>query len=198
MFRQKSVVMGVGLFLDASGALPSNRMLDVYDTEEKANRIFGEITKYILEHRENIAGFWNNATEATSGFTDAGATIGQTWETTGLLLNRQDPKWKYRAPKEGALTWMDSLGIPSGAENIEQAYAFINAMLDAEMGGTFAANTGYNSAMVGAAAYAGAAYKAQFDEVYTEEVVSNLWWWPVDTPWFGATRQKYVDIITNA
>ena len=36
--------------------------------------------------RQNIGAFWNNATEATAAFTDAGCTIGQTWDTTGILL----------------------------------------------------------------------------------------------------------------
>ena len=33
-FRQKSVIMGTGLYLDSTGEVPSNRMLDVYKSEE--------------------------------------------------------------------------------------------------------------------------------------------------------------------
>ena len=197
-FRQKSVIMGVGLHLDAIGEVPSNRMLDVYKTEDDAHRVWSACTKYILDRKENIAAFWNNGTEATAAFTDAGATIGQTWDTTGLLLNRENADWKFRMPKEGGLTWLDTMGIPSGAENVEQAYAFINGMLDSEMAGLFSANTGYNSAVKGAADYAGAEYKKQYDEVYTDEAVANLWWWQADTPYFAPIRNEYVEKITNA
>jgi len=197
-FRQKSVIMGVGIYLDSIGEVKSNRMLDVYKSEADARRVWDACAKYVIERKANIAAFWNNATEATAAFTDAGATVGQTWDTTGLLLNREDAKWKYRMPKEGGITWMDSMGVTSGAANVDQAYAFINAMLDPEMAGMFAKNTGYNSAVKGAADFAGEAYKKQFNEVYNEGALANLWWWQADTPFFAPLRQEYVEKITNA
>ncbi|SFK10245.1 spermidine/putrescine transport system substrate-binding protein [Pseudovibrio ascidiaceicola] len=197
-FRQKSALIGTGLYLDAIGKVKSDRMLDVYKTEEDARRVWDEVAKFIIERKANIAAFWNNATEATNAFKQAGASIGQTWDTTGLLLSREDAKWKYRMPKEGGMTWMDSMGIPSGAANTEQAYAFINAMLDPEMAGMFSSNTGYNSAVVGAANHAGETYKKQFLEIYNNDTLANLWWYPADTPWFAPLRQEYVDKITNA
>lgn len=197
-FRQKSGMIGVGLYLETTGALQSNRMLDVYKSEADAHRIWGEIAKFIIENKQNIAGFWNNGTEATNAFKQAGASVGQSWDTTGLLLSREDSKWKYRMPKEGGMTWMDSIGIPKGAENLQQAYAFINAMLDPQMAGMFSANTGYNSAVVGAANHAGDTYKNQFLEIYNDDTLANLWWYPADTPWFATLRQDYVERITNA
>lgn len=197
-FRQKSVIMGVGLYLDSIGELSSDRMLDVYKTEDDARRVWSACADYIIERKANIAAFWNNATEASAAFTDAGATIGQTWDTTGLLLSRENDSFRYRMPKEGGITWMDGVGIPSGAENIDQAYAFINALLEAEMGGKMSLNTGYNSAVVGASDHAGDDYKRQFAEVYNEETLANLWWWQADTPWFAPLRQEYVEQITNA
>ncbi|MEL6311251.1 MAG: extracellular solute-binding protein, partial [Pseudomonadota bacterium] len=197
-FRQKSVIMGTGLYLDAQGIVKSNRMLDVYKSEEDARRVWGEVTKWILERKDNFGAFWNNATEATSAFKEAGCTIGQTWDTTGLLLNRENDSLVYRAPKEGIITWLDSVGMPSGAENIEQAHAFINFVLTPEIGGLFANNTGYNSAVAGAAEFASDEYKAQFNEVYRPDVLANMWWWQADTPFFAPVRNEFVEIITNA
>lgn len=197
-FRQKSVIMGTGLYLDAIGEVPSNRMLDVYKSEEDARRVWGEITKWILERKENFGAFWNNATEATGAFKDAGCIIGQTWDTTGLLLNRENGDFLYRAPKEGIITWLDSFGMLKQAENKEQAVAFMNFMLKPETGGMFANNTGYNSAVVGAADHASDEFKKQFNEVYTADVLGNMWWWQADTPFFAPIRNEFVEIITNA
>ena len=87
-------------------------MLDVYKSEEDARRVWGAVTKWILERKDNFGAFWNNATEATAAFTEAGCVIGQTWDTTGLLLNRDNDKaFVYRAPKEGIITWLDSFGM---------------------------------------------------------------------------------------
>ncbi|MEP3278431.1 MAG: extracellular solute-binding protein [Stappiaceae bacterium] len=197
-FRQKSAIMGVGLYLDSIGELKTDRMLDVYKTEDDARRVWSACADFIIKHKQNIAAFWNNATEATNAFKQAGAQIGQTWDTTGLLLSREDAKWKYRMPKEGGITWLDSVGIPSGAENVDQGYAFMNAMFTAEMGGLLSKNTGYNSAVTGAAEFAGEEYKKQFNEVYNADNLANLWWWQADTPWFAPTREEFVDKITNA
>ena len=84
------------------------------------------------------------------------------------------------------------------AENPEQAVAFMNFMLQPEVGGMFANNTGYNSAVVGAADYASDTFKRQFNEVYTQEVLGNMWWWQADTPFFAPIRNEFVEIITNA
>ncbi|MHC0053465.1 extracellular solute-binding protein [Actibacterium sp. D379-3] len=197
-FRQKSAIMGVGLYLDAVGEVPSNRMLDVYKSEDDARRVWGAVTKWILEHKENIGAFWNNATEATAAFKEAGCVIGQTWDTTGLLLNREDSNYVYRAPKEGIITWLDSFGMLKQAENPEQAVAFMNFMLQPEVGGMFANNTGYNSAVAGAADFASAEFKSQFNEVYTADVLGNMWWWQADTAFFAPIRNEFVEIITNA
>ena len=197
-FRQKSVIMGTGLYLDATGEVPSNRMLDVYKSEDDARRVWGAVTQWILERKDNFGAFWNNATEATAAFKEAGAIIGQTWDTTGLLLNQEDEAFVYRAPKEGIITWLDSMGVLKAAENPAQAVAFMNFMLQPEVGGMFANNTGYNSAVAGAADFADEEFKRQFNEVYTPEVLGNMWWWQADTPFFAPIRNEFVEIITNA
>ncbi|MDD2868203.1 extracellular solute-binding protein [Neomegalonema sp.] len=196
--RQRSGIMGVGLYLDATGEVPSNRMLDIYTSEAEARRVWDKIAEFIIRNKGDIGAFWNNATEATNAFAQQGCSIGQTWDTTGILLARQDAKWKYRMPKEGGLTWLDSVAIPVGAENLDQAYAFINACYEGEMAGLHVANTGYNSAAVEAAAHAGEEYAKTFAEIYSPETLANLWWWQADTPWITPLTQEYVDKITNA
>ena len=197
-FRQKSIIMGTGLYLDATGEVPSNRMLDGYKSEDDARRVWGAITQWILERKDHFGAFWNNATEATSAFKDAGCIIGQTWDTTGLLLNRENPDYVYRAPKEGIITWLDSFGMLKAVVNREQAIAFMNFMLTPEVGGMFANNTGYNSAVAGAAAFATDDFTRQFAEVDSDDVLANMWWWPADTPFFAPVRNEFVEIITNA
>ena len=121
--------------MDSIGVVKSNRMLDVYKSEEGARRVWSGVTDWIIERKDWFGAFWNNATEATSAFKDAGAVIGQTWDTTGLLLAQEDSAYKYRAPKEGIITWLDSVGMLAGAENVDEAYTFINYILTPKVGG---------------------------------------------------------------
>ena len=197
--RQKSLLMTIALYLDSTGELPSNRAMDLYKTEADTRRIFAKCVEFAAARKKNIGAFWNNATEATAAFTDAGCTIGQTWDTTGIKLhNDVDKKWIYTSPKEGALAWMDTMAIPSGAANLEQAYEFMNFLLTPEAGGMFANNTGYNSAAVGAAAHLTEASKAAFALAYPKGAIENFWWWPVFTPWFSGVRSEFVEKLTNA
>ena len=197
--RQKSLLITVALYLDATGALPSDRAMDLYKSEEDTRRIFDACVNFVKDHKKNIGAFWNNATEATAAFTDAGCTIGQTWDTTGIKLHIDvDQKWRYSSPKEGALAWMDTMGIPSGAENLEQAYEFINFMLTPEIGGMFANNTGYNSAAVDSAGHLADANKVAFEIAYPGDSIENFWWWPMFTPWFSDVRTEYVELLTTA
>ena len=46
----------------------------------------------------------------------------------------------YSIPKEGAPQWFDMLAIPKDAKNVDNAYAFINYLLDPKVA---AANTNY-------------------------------------------------------
>ena len=197
--RQKSVLVSLAIYLDAIGELPSNRAMDLYESEADTRRIFDGCVAFAAKHKSNIGAYWNNATEATGAFTDSGCSIGQTWDTTGIKLHTEvDPKWRYAAPKEGALGWMDTVAVPSGAVNVDQAYELINFLLSPEIGGMFANNTGYNSAALGADKHLTDASREAFDFAYPEGAIDNLWWWPVFTPWFSSVRQEYVEKLTNA
>ena len=197
--RQKSVLVSLAIYLDAIGEVPSNRAMDLYKTEADTRRIFDACVAFVAKNKGNIGAYWNNATEATGAFTDAGCTIGQTWDTTGIKLHTDvDKKWRYGAPKEGALAWMDTAAFPSGSENVDQAYAFLNFLLSPEVGGQFANATGYNSAAVGAAEHLSDANKEAFAFAYSGDAIERLWWWPMFTPWFSAVREEYVEKLTNA
>ena len=197
--RQKSILVSLAIYLDATGEVKSNRGYDLYKSEDDCRRVFEACLNYALARKKNIGAFWNNATEATAAFTDAGCTIGQTWDTTGILLNRQTDKWRYSMPKEGGLGWIDTLAIPSGAANLDQAYEFINFMLKPETGGMFANNAGYNSAATGADGHYSPEMKAGYQMAYPQAAaVDNLWWWPAQTPFFAELRSQYVEKLTNA
>jgi spermidine/putrescine transport system substrate-binding protein len=196
--RQKSVLVSLAIYLDAIGELPSNRAMDLYETEADTRRIFDGCLAFAAKHKGNIGAYWNNGTEATGAFTDSGCSIGQTWDTTGIKLHTDvDQKWRYAAPKEGALGWMDTVAVPSGAVNLDQAYELINFLLTPEVGGMFANNTGYNSAAVASDQHLTDASKEAFAFAYPGNAIENLWWWPMFTPWFSGVRQEYVEKLTN-
>lgn len=102
--RQKSVLVSIVIYLDATGAIDADGGMDLVKSEDACRKAFQAAYEFAVAHKKNLGAFWNNATEATAAFTDAGCSIGQTWDTTGILLNRDvNAKWRYTMPKEGGL-----------------------------------------------------------------------------------------------
>ncbi len=192
--RAHSGLIGLGLWMDAAGKISSNQMRDTYVSEEKMRKIYTQVTDYAIKMKKNIRAFWSNAQETTNAFMQNGCVIGQTWDGPAMRLRTETKsKITYMAPKEGALTWMDSMGIPSGAQNVEQAYAFINWYYKPQNGAMHANNSGYNSCTKGAENYLNEDSKKNFAAAYPGNAIANLWWYPIEPAWFVSIRNEYRD-----
>lgn len=198
-FRQKSIFASAALYLEAAGLAKTDRGMALYKSEDEARKTFEAIVAFIVAHKANVGAFWNNANEATAAFKDAGCVIGQTWDTTGMLLNRDvDKKWRYTMPKEGGLAWTDTMAFGAGAANVDQAYALANYLFKPEVGGAFSNASGYNSAAVGADAFLSEAAKASFAMAYPGDAIEKLWWWPMMPAFYSKLRGEYVEKLTNS
>lgn len=196
--RAHSGLIGIGLYLDAIGKLPSNRMLDTYEDEAAMRRIYAECTKFAIEHKKSLRQFWSNAQETTNSFMQNGCVIGQTWDgPANRMFQETSGKICYAAPREGALTWMDSMGIPSGAENVEQAYAWINWYYTPEAGAMHANSSGYNSCAKGSDDLLKPEMKKFFKMAYPNGA-KDLWWYPTEPTWFVSIRNEFRDKLLAA
>ncbi|MEH6578023.1 MAG: extracellular solute-binding protein [Amphritea sp.] len=197
--RPKSALISLGLALDYNGELPSDRMLNAYRSEVQFRSILEKATEFAIRHKNNARTFWNNTSETLSAFQQSGCIIGQTWDGPGLTLNKLSKgRYRYMMPKEGGLAWMDSVGIPSGAANVEQAYAFINHLLKPRVGAMMANQSSYNSCVAGVEAYLLPEVREAYRAAYPKGALDNLWWWQQDTPYWVPVRQEYVDRFVAA
>lgn len=199
MGRAHSMMAGIGLHLDHSGKLPSNRMLDAYKDEANMRRIWEEITKFAIEHKPNLKQFWNDADGQINGFMQNDVVLGQCWDGPPTRLKKENQPVTLAAPVEGAFTWLDGVAIPVGAQNIDQIYAFLDYMYEPEVGGKWANATGYNVVSIGADEYLDEAAKKLFQETYPQDTLDNrLWWWPPAEAWYPEIRNEYVDKFVAA
>ncbi|WP_340119036.1 extracellular solute-binding protein [Pelagibius sp. 7325] len=196
--RPHSMMAGIGLYLDASGKVPSNRMLDAYKDEANMRRIWEEITKFAVEHKSWVKQFWNDADAQINGLMQNDVVIGQTWEGPILRLKGEGQPVTYMAPQEGAFAWLDGLSMPIGAENIDEIYEYINYVYDAEVNGLIANETSYNPVAVGAEEYLNPTFKKNFSEAYPGDALDRLWWWPPSEPWYTEIRAEYSDKFVAA
>jgi spermidine/putrescine transport system substrate-binding protein len=195
--RGHSGLVGLGLWLEAEGRLPMP-MREAFVSEENMVAVYDVILEEAVARKANIAQFWTNENEAQGAFRVNGCAIGQTWDSSAAALAKEGLNIGFLAPTEGALTWMEGVSIPVGAENIDQAYAFINWMLTPEAGAMYTNATSINSTAVGAADLISDDAKAFFADAYPEDALERLWWWPIQENWFVTKRNEYQDRFLSA
>ncbi len=86
--------------------------------------------------------------------------ITQEWNGDILQVMEEDDDISYVVPTEGGVLWQDCLCMPKGAPHPENAHAFMNFVLDAEVGAVIADYIQY--------ATPNGAAKAIMDESYTK------------------------------
>lgn len=72
-------------------------------------------------------------------------SVGVVWNGEAYIANQENPEIKYVYPKEGFSMWMDSLCIPKGAKNLDEAHAFLNYLLRPDVAATISTEMGYST-----------------------------------------------------
>ena len=189
--RPRSGLTTIALMLDGTGKMLDEAYLD----EQKCRKVFGQALDFALTHKKWVKVFWKTANDLTTAYLQEGCVIGQSWDGTAINMWKQsNGKIKYVAPVEGALTWLDTMCLTSGAQNIDQSYELINWLASEEGGGLHAAHSGYNSAAIGAEKYLDPEAQDRFKFIYGAkgEAIARLWWWKPEAGWFGNIRAEHI------
>ena len=196
--RPHSLLLGIGLWMDANGKLPTNRMLDAFKDEDSFKKIYDQLLPVAIEHKSWIKQFWDSADNPKSGLMENDVWIGQTWDGPVLSLKKDGKPISYQAPKEGAITWIDGVSMITAAKNVDQIYAFLNDLHTPEVSALVADGSGYNPVVSGADALTSDAFKKNFQEAYPGDALGKLWHRPPESSWFGELRTQYADKFKSA
>ena len=198
MGRGHSMLLGLGLGLEGRGELEPGSMWAAYESPEKMDEVWTKVVEAAIAKKPNIKLIWNDADTQKNGLLNEGVIIGQTWDGPPLALKTAGEPVMYRAPKEGAMAWVDGLAMPTGAKNIDQIYAFIETAYDAKLAGEAIKTHGYNSPVIGAAEFGGEIYAKNFADAYPGEALDNLNAWPAEAPWYSEKRTEYTNKFLSA
>ena len=198
MMRPHSGMLGAGLYMETIGKLNPGDVWRAYQSEEKMRPVWEKITKFCIDNKKQVKLFWIDADSQKNGLVNEGVVIGQTWEGPMLALKSQGEPVTYQAPREGALAWVDGMSIPTGAENIDQIYAFLEYVFLPEPAGRAIDKHRYNSAVIGADKFASAQYAKNFAEAYPGDALENLNPWPSEPQWYADVRTEYRNKFVNA
>jgi len=95
------------------------------------------------------------------------------WNGDILQVQEESDDIAYVVPDEGSLVWEDTLCIPKGAPNVENAHAFINYILDADVGASIADFIQYATPNAAAKAKMAAEYTDNPAIFPTDEVLAR-------------------------
>lgn len=196
--RPHSLLLGIGLWLDATGSLATNRMHDAFGDEATMQSVYDKILAVAIERLPWIGQFWDTAASAAAGFKEKGCVIGQTWDGPIVRMKMEGEPVSYMAPQEGALTWVDGWSMTSAAKNAEQAYAFLNYLMTPETSAVVAETSQYNPAVAGAEAFMSEAARRSFVEAYPDDALQRLWFLPPEPPWHANLRVRYAEKLRSA
>jgi len=191
--RPHSLLLGIGLWLDGNGKLPTNRMLDAFKDEDAMKKIYDQILPVAIAHKPWIKQFWDSGDNTKSGFKSNGVVIGQTWDGPVISLKKAGEPVSYQAPKEGAIGWVDGFSLVKGAKNVDQAYEWLKYIHTAEASAKAAENSGYNPSGVGADKLLSDKARTIFNEAYPGPSIDKMWWRPVEPTWFAELRTQYAE-----
>lgn len=190
--RSHSGLVGIGLWLQDQGRLP-HPMREAFADEAKMVANYDIILEEAVKAKPAIAQFWSSENEAQGAFRTNGCVIGQTWDSTGARLWDEGMPIRYVAPKEGALMWIEGFGMLSGAENVEEAEAFVNWYYTPEVGAMYANQTKINTTVKGAEQYLEDFNREFFAAAYPGDALDKLWSWPIQDAWFISRRNEYAE-----
>ncbi|MFD2206423.1 extracellular solute-binding protein [Kiloniella antarctica] len=188
--RPHSALTTMALMLDGTG----ERLNMAYVNEEIAREVFGEALLFAIEHKSYIRQFWSDVEGLTSAFTQNNCVVGQAWDGVALeLWKSSKSKFKFVAPKEGALAWLGTMAIPTEAQNVDQAYVLINWLSAPKGGGMFMSHSGFNSVVTEAKDRLDLASRDRFNFAFNDgAAMDNLNWWRPEPKWFQELREVYV------
>jgi len=145
----------------------------------------------VTKNKQQLKLIWNDADAQKNGLLNDGVIVGQTWDGPPLALKTAGEAVTYQAPKEGAMAWVDGMSLSASAANSEQAYEFVKFCFEKDPAGKAIDKHGYNSAVLGADSFSGAAYKKNFAEAYPGDALANLNPWPAEPQWYADMRLEY-------
>lgn len=198
MGRPHSMMLGAGLYMETIGELEPGAIWAAYTAEDKMRATWEKVAAWCISKKKNIKMFWNDADAQKNGLLNEGVVCGQTWDGPPLALKTAGEPVMYRAPKEGAMAWVDGIAIPKGAKNLDNAYAFIDFAYQAEPAGKAIDTHGYNTPVIGAEKFANEKYAKNFADAYPGDALAKLNPWPPTQPWYSDVRTEYVNKFQSA
>ncbi|CAN7761760.1 extracellular solute-binding protein [Rhizobium leguminosarum bv. viciae] len=141
-YKGKIIVMD-----DANNAIVTAALtLGIKDPFNLTEADFAAIKTKLLAQKANVASYYAGFDDGVSIFAQGGIDLMMSMgEPQAPMLTKQGVNVGLTVPKEGAIGWIDCWTISKGARDVDLAHAWIDAMLEKDVGTYISEKTGYGN-----------------------------------------------------
>ncbi len=148
-------------------------------SEDEYRDVMNQVLDKLVECKPYVRVYWDSRQQVEDLLKKDEIWLASSWDASAWTLSLENPKFKYIVPKEGAVGWFDTFAISAGAENIDEAYEWINFILAPENASVIVNQTGYQTASLGSAEMASPELaKLVAESLPPEKMASINWYFP--------------------
>ncbi|MDZ4766427.1 MAG: spermidine/putrescine ABC transporter substrate-binding protein [Chloroflexota bacterium] len=135
----------VALLDDTRGTLGVALLLLGYDPNSQNADEIAAAAQYIIDNGDNVVALARDDGQAYLERGDVDIAVEYSGDIFQVIANCECDTFGYSIPVEGGLVWLDNMSIPAGAPNLPLAHAFIDYILDPQVGADISNYTAYAS-----------------------------------------------------
>ncbi len=161
------------MFAYALGLNPAEAVKD----EESYRQVMNQVRDKLIECKPIVRTYWDSRQQLEELLTSEEVWVATSWDAIAWTLAKDDARFKYVVPKEGAVGWFDTFAISAGAEDVDAAYEWINFVMDPHNASVIVNNTGYQTASEGSAELASPEIAKLVAESLPPDKMANIKWY---------------------
>ncbi len=157
-----------------------------------------KIAETLIKAKPVVKNYWANGDSLLESMRSEEVFVAMAWDAGGWKLHGDNKAIDFKAPKEGALGWIDTFAIPAKAKNVDAAYKWINFIMKPENAGYFSSQEKYATASADALKFTDAAVAANFARSFPQATIDNIKWYPPVPAKLESLEGKILDKIKAA
>jgi len=170
----------------------------LYSKPAEYKAMLDKVEAALIKGKPLVQNYWANGDALLQSMRAGEVYVAMAWDNGGWKLNAENKAIDFKAPKEGALGWIDTFAIPAKSENLDAAYKWINFMLKPENAAYFTTQEKTATASAGAGKFVDPEVQANFDRSFPKAVIDNIKWYPPVPAKLEAMEGKVLDKIKAA
>ncbi len=150
----------------------------LYGDKAAYKALMEQVGQKLIECKKHVKTYWTNGDALLALMRSGEVTLAMGWDSGGWKLTQETPDIVFRAPRSGALGWIDTFALPAKARNLDAAYKWINFVMRPEIAGKIAGSAGNFTASQGSDAYVDPVLAKLYQASFPRRDLDNIKWYP--------------------